>query len=37
MRGKQIMTKVALWGMLMVSGAYALQAPLTHAQGSCPA
>ncbi len=34
MRGKQIMTKIALWGMLMVSGVYALQAPLTHGQGS---
>ncbi len=32
--GKQVMKKIALWGMLLVSGAYAMQAPLAHAQGS---
>ncbi len=32
--GKQIVKQIALWGMLVVSGAYALQAPLAHAQGS---
>lgn len=32
--GKRIMTKIALRGMLLVSAVYAMQAPLTHAQGS---